>query len=117
MNRSSESAAPGENLQSYSVFSPEDQISMLGSSSLHSQDLHYQQSCDGSRNRGTDGRTLSETFESVVQETPPQEYSNPVAHSTPRPNDDTTGFWIHPDELPSDLKEASIEMTKKYLLK
>ncbi|RCN49219.1 hypothetical protein ANCCAN_04792 [Ancylostoma caninum] len=55
--------------------------------------------------------------ENVVEETPPEEYNAPAAHSTPNPCDDDIGFWINPDEMPDHLKAATIRVARKYLMK
>ncbi|EYC02516.1 hypothetical protein Y032_0099g3159 [Ancylostoma ceylanicum] len=59
----------------------------------------------------------SSASENVVEETPPEEYNAPAAHSTPNPCDDAIGFWINPDEMPDHLKAATIRVAKKYLMK
>ncbi|KAK6048199.1 hypothetical protein COOONC_14296 [Cooperia oncophora] len=61
--------------------------------------------------------TVPETPESVVLETPPELYTAPVAHSTPRPCGGSIGFRIYPDEVPPSLAAATIELARKYFLR
>ncbi|VDL70057.1 unnamed protein product [Nippostrongylus brasiliensis] len=62
------------------------------------------------------GSVIPATPESVVEQTPSENYDAPLAHSTPLPGGDSVGFFIYPEEVSESLSAATVRLTKKFFL-